>query len=299
MDLVLPYNIINNTPADAVPVEANYDVIAGFVNAQVINRDGSVAMDAPLLLKSDPTSENHAANKSYVDALLPIGIIMPFGGVAAPAGQWLKCDGSDKSTSTYRTLFDVLGYRYGGSGATFKVPNMNGRVPVGVDPTRTAFNATGKSGGAFAVPVTQHSHTMPHSHTVPVHTHEHPHTHKIDHNHGSFPTVSAAAHLHNGKYKTIFHDGVAQTNVFVASNETVGVSTSNLQGGLGADGAHAHTVDVPNFAGTSAAVSEATTAANVAASTGASSAPSTANAGVAAPELIPPYVIVTYIIRAA
>lgn len=41
---------------------------------------------------------------------------------------WLICDGRAISTSTYNLLFQVLGYTYGGSGATFNLPNMSGRV---------------------------------------------------------------------------------------------------------------------------------------------------------------------------
>jgi microcystin-dependent protein len=294
--LILPNEILNNTPADATPVEQNYALIEQYINNQMIHRDGSVAMGGQLHLVGDPTSPTDATSKGYVDALLPVGVMLPFCGQVSPAGQWALCNGATLTTAGYPKLYAVLGYRYGGSGATFMLPNMAGRVPVGMDTTQTEFSATGKSGGSFTVPLVQHAHAMPHTHTVPVHTHEHPHTHKIDHNHGSFSTVSGGAHTHLGRYKTIFHDGVVQTEVFVISTESP-TGSAPLQAGLAADGAHVHTIDVPNFAGTSAAVSEATTAANVAASTGAVSTPNTANAGVAAPELQPPFVVINYIVR--
>jgi microcystin-dependent protein len=41
---------------------------------------------------------------------------------------WLLCDGRAASTDEYRTLFAVLGYRFGGSGSTFNLPNPQGRV---------------------------------------------------------------------------------------------------------------------------------------------------------------------------
>jgi microcystin-dependent protein len=41
---------------------------------------------------------------------------------------WLRCDGRALSTSEYRTLFTVMGYRFGGSGDTFYLPDPQGRV---------------------------------------------------------------------------------------------------------------------------------------------------------------------------
>ena len=49
-----------------------------------------------------------------------------------PSG-WLYCDGSPLSTSTYADLFAAIGYTYGGSGASFNVPDLRGRLPVGKD----------------------------------------------------------------------------------------------------------------------------------------------------------------------
>lgn len=296
MTLILPNEILNNTPADATPVEQNYALIESYINNQMIHRDGSVSMGGQLHLVGDPTSPTDATSKGYVDALLPVGVMLPFCGQVSPAGQWALCNGATLTTAGYPKLYAVLGYRYGGSGATFMLPNMAGRVPVGMDTTQTEFSATGKSGGSFTVPLVQHAHAMPHTHTVPTHTHEHPHTHKIDHNHGSFNTAVDAEHAHTGRFLSIAHDGIVFTQVFVTSTQSQ-TGTANLQSGLALDGKHAHAIDMPNFVGNSGAVSEATTAANVAASTGAVSTPNTANAGVAAPELQPPFVVINYIVR--
>lgn len=51
------------------------------------------------------------------------GMIMPYGGTTAPAG-WLLCNGATISKTTYSALFAVIGYRYGGSGNNFVVPDM-------------------------------------------------------------------------------------------------------------------------------------------------------------------------------
>jgi microcystin-dependent protein len=64
----------------------------------------------------------------------PVGMISPYGGSSAPSG-WLLCDGSAVSRTTYASLFAVLSTSFGaGNGSTtFNLPDMRGRVPMGVD----------------------------------------------------------------------------------------------------------------------------------------------------------------------
>lgn len=305
MRLTLPYNIVNDTPADAVQVDSNYDVIADFTNSQVINRDGTVSMDAPLLLKGDPTEKNHAANKGYVDTFFPVGVMMPFGGTAAPAGQWLLCDGSSKSTTTYATLFNVLGYRYGGSGGNFNLPDMRGRFPIGMDASQTEFSATGKKGGSFTVPVPKHNHKMPHTHPI---DHDHAaydsatnktdHTHSVAHNHAAFTTAAGGSHAHNSAY--IGHENQAAGPMLL--DRGIGTPGANsLQGVL--ESTHTHSIDIPAYTGNSGVnttdhVHSINTPKYVGAS-GAVSVTTTADTGTDAVELQPPFVVVNYIIRAS
>lgn len=79
---------------------------------------------------------------------LPIGSITAYGKETAPA-NWLICDGSVVSRSAYADLFAVIGTKYGeGDGSTtFNLPNLKGRVPVGLDGGDTDFNEIGKTGG--------------------------------------------------------------------------------------------------------------------------------------------------------
>ena len=79
---------------------------------------------------------------------LPIGSITAYGKETAPA-NWLICDGSAVSRSAYADLFAVIGTKYGeGDGSTtFNLPNLKGRVPVGLDSDDTDFNTIGKTGG--------------------------------------------------------------------------------------------------------------------------------------------------------
>lgn len=126
----------------------------------------------PVLPDVDPTLDNHAVRKKYVDdevynavsalTVFPPGACMPYAGSTSPAG-FLLCNGASYSVSTYASLFSVIGYTYGGSSGTFQVPNMKGKVVAGYDATQTEFNSLGKTGGEKT-----HLLTIP---EMPAHTH--------------------------------------------------------------------------------------------------------------------------------
>lgn len=73
------------------------------------------------------------------------GTIMGWGGTTAP-DQWLLCDGSAISRTTYSALFSAIGTTYGaGNGTTtFNLPDLRGKMPVGNHPgiAVTADNTT-------------------------------------------------------------------------------------------------------------------------------------------------------------
>jgi microcystin-dependent protein len=110
--------------------------------------------------------------------MTPSGVIAAFAGATAPTG-YLLCDGSSVSTTTYSQLFAILGYTYGGSGGSFNVPNLKGRIPVGRDTTISDFDTVGETGGARTVTLTTAeipSHTHANTATVSItggaHTHQ-------------------------------------------------------------------------------------------------------------------------------
>lgn len=70
------------------------------------------------------------AGAGSYDSLVPPGTISMFGGTTAPEG-YLLCNGTLASTTAYYQLFLVVGYTYGGSGTSFKVPDMRGVFPKG------------------------------------------------------------------------------------------------------------------------------------------------------------------------
>jgi microcystin-dependent protein len=79
---------------------------------------------------------------------MPTGSMQMFGGTTAPAG-WLICDGSAVSRTTYADLFAVTNIAYGsGDGSTtFNLPDMRGRMPIGVNGGDLDFKGRGFTGG--------------------------------------------------------------------------------------------------------------------------------------------------------
>ena len=96
----------------------------------------------------------------------PIGSVMIYAGTTIPE-NWMKCNGQALSRTDYSALFSVIGTTYGdGDGAaTFNVPNIQGRFPIGISNSDTDFNTLGATGGSKTH--TQTVAEMPsHNHTI-------------------------------------------------------------------------------------------------------------------------------------
>ncbi len=85
----------------------------------------------------------------------------------APRG-WMFCQGQLLAISQYNALFALLGTTYGGDGrATFALPDLRGRVPVGAGQGPSlSSHPLGEIGGAETVTLTApqmpaHSHAQP------------------------------------------------------------------------------------------------------------------------------------------
>ena len=75
---------------------------------------------------------------------MPVGSVIAFAGEIRTSGDkphetnlpmfnWLKCDGVSLNVADYPELFCALGYRYGGSGQCFSLPDLRGEFLRGVD----------------------------------------------------------------------------------------------------------------------------------------------------------------------
>lgn len=112
--------------------------------------------------------------------LLPPGIVVPYSGITSPQ-EWLMCDGSQVSRTTYARLYTAIANTYGsGNGSTtFHLPDLRGRFvrgsdnmgsgAAGVDPDaagRTAMNSGGNT--AANVGSIQDDEYQSHTHVVDV-----------------------------------------------------------------------------------------------------------------------------------
>jgi microcystin-dependent protein len=254
MPLILPNTIANGQDADGDKLQQNFATIAQYVNQNVVNADGSVAMTGPLLLPGAPTQTNQAATKGYVDSIGLLGEVKMYTGVTEPT-SWLFCRGQALSRATYAALFAIIGTRYGtGDGTTtFNLPNFQATLPVGFNsgvntPANVAGMWTTGLGQRFGEPEP----------SMPSHTHTLAHTHSIGHNHAAGTTSSAGAHEHNyrgGPGES--GSGAFGINYIVDDDLTA----YNVVGQVGSNGAHTHTFDVASFTGNSGAASTGTTSA--------------------------------------
>jgi microcystin-dependent protein len=178
---------------------------------------------------------------------LPSGVMLDFGGGAAPAG-YLLCDGSAVSRTTYANLFAAIGTSWGaGDGSTtFNVPDMRGRVPV----------AAGAGSGLTARTVAQtggeENHALSgaegaaHTHSDPGHGHGDPgHGHTFNdpgHSHGQTYDSGAGTHYTNFAPTNATAVGSSGPNTGISGSGTgasVAGAYSGLQGaytGLGSSG---------------------------------------------------------------
>ena len=95
-----------------------------------------------------------------------LGEVMIFGGNFAPQG-WAFAHGQELSINDNPALFSHLGTTYGGDGqATFALPDLRGRTPIGYQPSSLTSWGLGQTTGAATQTLSEsqlpsHNHTMP------------------------------------------------------------------------------------------------------------------------------------------
>lgn len=170
----------DSVPADTDPVKLGASVIRALKTAlntvfgTYLNDDGTFknnVVPGAALIDASVTKAKLASDVFPV-LQLPSGTILPFAGSVAPT-NFVFCDGLnyDGTNPTYAALFAAIGTNYGNSGGAshFNVPDLRGRIPVGLDagqnrtPTIAALGATD---GAAAVTLTAAQSG------IPAHTHD-------------------------------------------------------------------------------------------------------------------------------
>ena len=142
----------------------------------------------PMSIGCTSSISTHETNYDHTRiglSMLPSGVgPLPYIGTTAPPG-FLLCDGSAISRSVYAGLFAVIGTSCGaGDGiTTFNIPNMKGRVPVGIGASGVA--TLGGIGGEQT-----HTNTIA---EMPAHTHTWRSTY--DPGGGSYPVGNGVGNL--------------------------------------------------------------------------------------------------------
>lgn len=126
-------------------------------------------------MSSETITRNDLEN--ILNSILPItnliGEIKPFAGYAVP-DRWLECNGSEVLIADYPDLYAVIGDLWGTATDNdhFVLPDLRGRVLVGVVLNDADFGIIGQTGGSKDLVVPLHNHTQnAHNHTQNAHHH--------------------------------------------------------------------------------------------------------------------------------
>lgn len=124
------FNLSYSTTGDTPPAGFLVDITTtGMIRVTLPASSGTTsainyALNAPAIGASFPLT---VSASQIVGDTNPVGTMLDYAGTTAPTG-YLMCDGQSLSTTgTYAALFAVLGYAYGGSGASFNIPDFRGR----------------------------------------------------------------------------------------------------------------------------------------------------------------------------
>lgn len=150
----------------------------------------------------------------------PVGSVIDFAGSSAPSG-WLLCDGSSYGTSTYPDLYSAIGYTWGGSGSTFKVPDLRGRVTLGAGSGSGLTSRTlGANGGAETYSFTIASTNIPaHTHTVTTGT-------ETAHTHVATPTDPGHQHTIAGSSYSTVSNTVSVSGTSASGAASLGIESA-------------------------------------------------------------------------
>lgn len=269
-------DIVNDTPGDATDPEYNFNTIEDHLANEVVNRDGSVAMVAPLT-GVPAVSDNQYATLGQVSNAVPVATIVDYAADAAPDG-WQLCDGRSVSVTdpTYAALYAKIGDRFGSDGAgNFNLPDLRTRVIVGASQTDPDF-ALGTVGGTAVTELLEHTHDQT------VHTHK-----QTAHNHSV--SLSDGGHVHIARFAGSGHgSGIGGAGFIRPWNSTgidgqVNVTDNDV-------GKHSHSGDTGDGS------LQGATGPTDDGSTGGATDP-TETTGDAAPDNYPPYVTLHKIIK--
>lgn len=184
--------------------------------------------------------------------------------------NWEPCSGGEISRSTYSSLFDIIGTRFGsGNGSTtFNLPDFRGATLVMRPSTHANVAVQDVSGGltwiqGTADPFSALTHTTDgasHTHTWTdstsgshTHTADHSHTTTLsstgsdgDHGHSYTASTSSDGHTHTVGSLATF-TAATTTTATAGANDSASGSHTHTGGSTATGNAHSHTVSSESY----------------------------------------------------
>jgi microcystin-dependent protein len=142
---------------------------------------------------------------------------------------WLKCDGRLVAVADFEFLFNVVGYSFGGSGDSFRLPNPAGRVP-GIVGTGTDSNLTNSTLTlALGSTIGEYQHTLTVA-EMPTHSHgvtdpQHQHTGTTDN--GGFAASGVNVNNLTTQIDVADNGGPGHTHTFTTNLNSTGITLLN------------------------------------------------------------------------
>lgn len=147
-----------------MPAYTTPDALKYPVGTDAVAPLATVISDLATTTQTAITDVRNDIAASIAAQLVPVGTVLATARATAPSG-WVLCQGQSLlRAGTYAALFDAIGTNYGSADSThFNIPDLKGKVPVGIDPADSTFNAPNKTGGAKTVTLSvnqipQHNH---------------------------------------------------------------------------------------------------------------------------------------------
>ena len=127
---------------DHSSIESNNGLISVLLGS-VTTFDNSVFLGSSIFLETEVSGYGILSPRQQMTSVPyaiksgnsePIGSIIAYGGSEAPY-NWLLCNGQEVSRADYADLFSVIGTTFGEGdwSSTFNLPDLRGRMPLGLD----------------------------------------------------------------------------------------------------------------------------------------------------------------------
>ncbi len=141
-DVIFDGQLPQGTVSGQQPTPSGYQRFFTNVTQDIINGKTQTSdsfLNDRFLIYREGTGLRQVSKQSIIQNIptVPVGAILPFAGSIPPQG-YLLCDGCEVTIGDYPGLFSVIGYTYKTPSlligkATFALPDLRGRFPLGRD----------------------------------------------------------------------------------------------------------------------------------------------------------------------